>query len=142
MSRSGYVDDMVDDLAMGRWRGMVASAARGKRGQVFLKDLLVALDEMSVKELIAEDLIDADGAVCALGALGVKRGIDMTGIDPEESEVVASVFGIADCLAREVVFMNDEYFETPENRWIGMRAWVAAQIKEAGPSIVAQTPDN
>jgi hypothetical protein len=47
MSRSGYSDDHSEwDLI--RWRGAVASAIRGKRGQAFLRELLVALDAMPV----------------------------------------------------------------------------------------------
>ncbi len=56
MSRSGYIDDYDDPLVIGRWRGMVSSAVRGKRGQQFLKDLAVALDEMHEKKLIVKEL--------------------------------------------------------------------------------------
>jgi hypothetical protein len=45
MSRSGYSDDL-DPLALGRWRGRVASAMRGKRGQAFLREMLAAMDAM------------------------------------------------------------------------------------------------
>ena len=39
MSRSGYCDELEQsELAM--WRGQVASAIRGKRGQAFLVELL------------------------------------------------------------------------------------------------------
>ena len=128
MSRSGYSGD-CDGWELIRYRGMVASAIRGKRGQIFLKDLLQALDEMPVKKLIAQELETTDG-VCALGALGRKRGIDMSDIEPSDAEIIASKFDIADCLAREVVFENDEYhYQTPEERWKVMRGWVARQIK-------------
>lgn len=44
MSRHGYSDDCHDDiLSFGQWRGQVASAIRGKRGQAFLKELIAAL---------------------------------------------------------------------------------------------------
>ena len=56
MSRSGYTDDLDDDLAMGRWRGMVASATRGRRGQKLLTDLLAALDAMPEKALVAKQI--------------------------------------------------------------------------------------
>ena len=44
MSRSGYGDDYGDDdpLAIGRWRGAVNSAIRGKRGQQTLREILAA----------------------------------------------------------------------------------------------------
>jgi hypothetical protein len=130
MSRSQYHDDL-DPLDLGRWRGRVASAMRGKRGQQLLRDLLAALDAMPEKRLIQHEL-QQDGDVCALGACGVHRGMDMSSLDPDEPEDVAAAFDIAEPMAREIVYMNDEYGaykETPEHRWTRMRAWVAKQIK-------------
>lgn len=43
MSRSGYSDD-CENVAM--WRGQVASAIRGKRGQTMLRDLVLAQEVM------------------------------------------------------------------------------------------------
>lgn len=140
MSRSGYCEHYDDQWASIRWRGAVKSAARGKRGQVFFTELLAALDSMPAKRLIADDLVREDSTgfenVCALGALGKARRINMDGLDPEDSARVAGTFDIADCLAREVVFENDEAWgrETPEERWARMRAWVASEIKPQTPS--------
>lgn len=130
MSRSGYVDEMDSNWEMIKWRGQVASAARGKRGQKLLRDLLAALDAMPEKVLITEDLENADGDVCALGAVGRARGIDMSKIDPEVPEQVAAAFDIAAPLAQEIEYMNDEWEwnESPEARWRRMREWVAKQI--------------
>lgn len=140
MSRSGYSEDYDDNWSLIKWRGVVASATRGKRGQAFFKDLLAALDAMPSKHLIANDLIREDSTgfenVCAIGALGKARGVDMTPLDPEDPDTVAGVFDIATPLAKEVVWMNDEagsYRETPEARWARIRAWVASQIKEPAP---------
>lgn len=135
MSRSGYDEYDDSDNAnwnMIKWRGMVASATRGKRGQALFKDILIGLNGMSVKQLIKGDLVAADGAVCALGAAGKLRRIDMYDLDPEDSESVAGKFDIADCLAREVVYENDdgEWRETPEQRFERMRKWVRSQIKD------------
>lgn len=130
MSRSGYQDDVAQwDLI--RYRGAVASATKGARGQALLRDLLDALDKLPERKLISEALEAPDGAVCALGAVGRHRGLDMTGLDPEYAERVASTFGVATALAREIAYMNDEavYQETPEQRFIRMREWVASQIK-------------
>lgn len=129
MSRSGYSDDL-DNWALIKWRGQVASSIRGKRGQKFLKDLLQALDEMPIKELIDGELECEDG-VCALGSLGQKRGIDMKELDPEEPEMVGKAFDISSQLAAEVVYENDEgsfKSENPEDRWKRMRAWVESKI--------------
>jgi len=138
MSRHGYNDD-IDNWAMIKWRGQVASAIRGRRGQKLLTDLLAALDAMPEKRLIAHELEEVDGEVCALGALGKARGMDMKELDPEEPESVAAAFDIAPQLAREIVYENDEYDwiyvdsgrreVTPEERWAYMRKWVVGRIK-------------
>lgn len=73
-----------------------------------LKDLAIALDAMPEKSLAAESLVTADGEFCTLGVLGAARGIDLTSLDPEDPEQVAKVFGIAESMAREIVFENDE----------------------------------
>lgn len=131
MSRSGYVEDMEDQWQLIRWRGAVNQAIKGARGQAFLKEMLAALDALPEKKLIAGEL-EEDGAVCALGAVGKARGINMEGLDPEESEKVAAVFGIAPALAMEVVYMNDERcFGTPENRYAEMKGWIEANILPA-----------
>ena len=71
------------------------------------------------------------GSVCLLGAVGRARGLDMSKLDPEDMETVAPTFGIADAMAREIVYQNDDggyTYETPEDRWQRMRKWIAAQI--------------
>ena len=134
MSRSGYSDD-CDGWALIRWRGAVASAIRGKRGQAFLRETLAALDAIPDKRLISGELVDADGEFCTLGAVGSCRGADLKAIDYEDREAVAEAFGIPVALAAEVMFMNDDDYwpaseKEPERRWSYMRAWVASQIKE------------
>lgn len=130
MSRSGYSDDL-EPLTLGRWRAQVASSIRGKRGQKLLVDLLEALDAMEIKELISNELETSDGAVCALGALGKKRGYNMKNVDVEDSDKVASMFDVARQLACEIVYLNDEgYFASPAARYHYMRKWVADQITQ------------
>jgi hypothetical protein len=123
MSRSGYNDDIDDQWALIRWRGAVNSAIRGKRGQAFLRELLAALDAMPDKALIADELVTTDGEFCALGVVGAARGIDMAKIDPHDSESVAPAFGIAEALAREIVYQNDEACDD----------WMWCDIEIAGP---------
>jgi hypothetical protein len=140
MSRSGYNDD-YDISAVAMWRGQVASAIRGRRGQAFLRDLLAALEALPDKRLIA-DHMERDGCVCATGALGKARGVDMTQIDKfidaedDDEDVVAywvaEAFDIASPLAREVLYMNDEGFfgvETDEQRYERMVGWVKSKIR-------------
>jgi hypothetical protein len=58
----------------------------------------------------------------------------MTNLDPEQADEVGKTFNIAEAMAREVVFQNDEAFygseETPEYRYERMLEWVNLQIKE------------
>lgn len=161
MSRAGYSDDCDDPLQLGRWRAAVRSALYGKRGQAFLREALAVLDAMPDKRLVAghlvfdgwqgpwpgdEIIVGGDvltdrrgielpmGSVCLLGAVGRARGTPMDKIDPDDIETVAPTFGIADAMAREIVYWNDEggdRNETPEQRWQRMRKWVAAQIKKS-----------
>ena len=137
MSRSGYTEDMDDPWAHIMWRGAVASAIRGKRGQALLKEMLADLDAMPIKGLVAHELVENEtGAVCALGAVGKARGIDMAPIDPDDSATVAGTFGIAQAMAQEIVWINDDYGphkETPEARFIRVRQWVECQIKPQEP---------
>lgn len=151
MSRSGYSED-CDGWQLIRWRGAVKSAIRGKRGQEFLKEMLSALDALPVKRLAQDELEAPDQvpcshwglfetkSVCAIGAVGRARGIDMSNIDPYDAETVAGKFGIADALAKEIVWENDDagsYRETPEQRYIRVRGWVESQIQKPKEHSVA-----
>lgn len=134
MSRSGYNDDWDDcDLSHGRWRGMVASAERGRRGQALLRDIALAMTVMPVKRLIREELENDAGEVCALGAAGRMRGVDMSTLDPEDPETIAGKFNVADCLVREISYLNDDWGpprETPEQRYVRMRRLLRARIND------------
>lgn len=135
MSRSGYADDVDDNWELIKWRGQVASAMRGRRGQKLLRDLLEALDAMPAKRLIANDLVQEDGEACALGCLAQARGMDVSDLDPYDYEAVADEFDVAHQLVQEIAYMNDEgayYTETPEARWKRMRDWVASALSREG----------
>lgn len=130
MSRSGYSTDHGDTWSYVCWRGQVASATRGKRGQKLLHELRDAMDAMPEKKLIKEELKSADGGFCALGVVGQKRGLNLDLIDPEQYDKVSEHFDIAQQLAREIVYLNDEVcaYRTPEQRWQFMREWVEEEI--------------
>ena len=130
MSRSGYSEDYDSNWDLIRWRGAVASAIRGKRGQAFLKEMLLALDALPQKRLIADDFeIRDDGEVCALGAVGRARGVDLSKLDPDDPDTVAHVFGLSGALACEIMYINDDNYLTPEARFERVRAWVARNIR-------------
>ena len=147
MSRAGYSDDLTN-WSLIRYRGQVASATRGKRGQEFLRELRDSLDALPEKKLCDGDLEQPSGRVCAIGAVGKARGIDMTGMDAEimtEDGKLGEMFNIADPLVREIEFVNDdseyqwynkrdnetlqEYIDRRDGeRWIRIRNWVDQQI--------------
>jgi hypothetical protein len=145
MSRSGYVDDYDDCGALNRWRANVDRAIVGKRGQAFLREMAAALDAMSVKELVANEIVRDSEHVCAMGSVALARGLDVSTLDVEDSEAVAKRMGIARVLACEIAYANDEDAplhergddgewkrllpETPAQRWQRMRKWVAERIR-------------
>lgn len=129
MSRSGYSDDL-DPLSLGQWRGQVASALRGKRGQRFLRDLIAALDALPEKRLIRNNL-ESEGEVCALGALSKARGVTLTELDTRDYDQLGDALDIAHQLAKETMWVNDDqcYYATPEQRWQVVRDWAAEHLR-------------
>lgn len=138
-ARHGYIDDNDDVLQLGRWRGMVKSATRGKRGQRMLADLRDALDAMPEKRLVEGALQTKEGDLCAIGCVLAAKGKDYTAHEDDDeydlrelNESIAHELNVAECLVQEVEWHNDEcgYNETPEQRWTRMRAWVEKQINK------------
>lgn len=129
MSRSGYSE--IDGWELIRWRGAVASAIRGKRGQAFLREMLAALDALPNKRLIAEEL-EAGGEVCALGSVGKMRSMQMSSLHPEDHVGLSDAFGIPPSLIQEIEFINDDDWAythiTPEERFNTVRKWVVSQL--------------
>ena len=97
-----------------------------------MRELRDTLEAMPEKRLIADDLQAPSGAVCAIGAVGKARGVDMSNLDPENWNAVAGTFGISPTLAREIAYTNDDDFgfrtETDEQRYARVLAWVRSQI--------------
>jgi hypothetical protein len=137
MSRHGYIDGGFDDNESRArwiaWRGVIASATRGKRGQRFFRELLAALDAMPEKRLVEGEL-EADGENCALGVLGKAKGVALDAVDTYDEQQLGELFDIARQLSQEVMYVNDDDVgrrrnsETPEQRWQRVRDWVAGQI--------------
>lgn len=131
MSRSNYSDDCEN---VGLYRHAVERSIKGKRGQAFLIEMADALDAMPVKGLIRDELVSPDGEqVCAIGAVCKAREINTEHVDYDDPEVVANLVGIAGALAAEIEWINDECGpydgrETPEDRWLRVRKWVAQNI--------------
>jgi len=137
MSRSGYTDDWENPGTLNLYRANVDRAIAGKRGQAFLREMAAALDALPVKELVAENMVRDSAHVCAIGAVAVARGKDVSELDIYDGDDVGALFGISRALACEIAYENDECgpygkAETPAERWLRMRAWVSACLK-GGP---------
>ena len=134
MGRSGYSEDNDDPLELGRWRGQIASATRGKRGQRFFRELITALDALPEKKLIKNELEAQEGSVCALGALGKLKGVDVGALDTEDWDKLGETFDIAPQLAQETMWINDEAWTSgaepvaAEERFRQVRAWAVRQL--------------
>lgn len=120
MSRSGYTDDHDDPLAHGRWRQAVRRALEGRRGQAFLRVLAKALDDMPDKRLWPHNFATPDGEFCALGVAGVAMGVRMDDLGDDDDcdpKQVGRRFGIARAMAAEIMYLNDEYFDS-QYKWV------------------------
>ncbi len=142
MSRHGYQDDYdcedydedgnpVAGSATAKWREALDQEIGSDHGQRLLREMRDGLEAIPEKRLIREELINDDGECCALGGVAKLRGMDVSGIDPEDPQQVAKAFGISEYLAREIAFENDEWsdYMTPEARWRHMRSWCESRIK-------------
>lgn len=147
MSR-GYIeaDGWDDNPAFYLAYSWTQRAIKGKRGQSLLRDLADALDAMPEKRLVAGSFACETG-VCALGALGQARGVDMSQIERiagkiredyestgehvgELNDAAAAAFDAARSLVAEIMWRNDDGRpdETPEQRWKRIRRWVAHNL--------------
>lgn len=133
MSRSDYTDYIDDNWEHIRWRGAVKSASRGKRGQHFLKRILKGLKSLKNKELIVEELVDNEGNCCAMGAVCINEGLDVSHINPEDYEKVAEFFDVSPALVREIAFENDDgtYSDiTCADRYLRMKIVIERMLKQ------------
>jgi len=128
------------------WRGAVTRAIKGKRGQVFLRELLAALDAMPEKALISSQLRDEQGDVCALGAACAKKEVDPTAFDVEDEDhhdPLGRALGIAPALVAEIEYVNDDSDyrreQDPFNRYARVRKWVEQHIAPPSPAAGAPT---
>ena len=135
MDRHGYSDGECVQPRYGMYRGRVASAIRGKRGQRLLRELLAALDAMPDKRLIKDEFV-LHGQACALGVVALSRGIpDAEKIYSEDHDYLAKLFDIAPCLVREIEYENDEPVWSRDpidalvERFERVREWVSENIR-------------
>lgn len=125
MSRSDYSDDCYG-VELTLWRGAVRKAMNGKRGQAFLREMVVAMDALPEKRLAVGALVSGDG-YCALGAVGRSREIEMTDGEVDRDDT-ARMFGVAPAMTAEIMDVNDRDHESPEERFARVRAWAVAHV--------------
>jgi hypothetical protein len=95
---------------------------KSKKGQAALRELEQALLALPSKRLIAHELEDAEGEVCAIGALAKYRK-HAPHADPEwEMEQVGVELGMPQMVAWRVVALNDVdidfYYDRKEHRCV------------------------
>lgn len=133
MSRHDYNESLweTNRWKVIRYRGALASAMRGRRGQRFLLEIRQALEAMPDHRLGTGALVSAEGEVCPIGALGMIRGIDMSRIDPDDPGAVAAAFDVSSKVVAELTYYNDDVWGdvSPEERWRLMCWWVSEQIR-------------
>lgn len=116
------------------WQANCERSLRGKQGQEELRELHAALLALPEKRLIVGSLVDDEGGVCAIGAYGQRKGLDLSKFDPEsDTDEVGIEGGMPKLVAWKVVEMNDIQLdrETPEQRYAAMLAWVESKLRAA-----------
>ncbi len=113
------------------WQANCKRSLRGKLGQQELTELRAALINLPEKRLLLGVLEDGEGGVCAVGAYGKRKGLDLSKFDSDSStDEVGIAGGMPALVAWKVVEMNDVEFDhvTPEQRYEKMLAWVESQL--------------
>jgi hypothetical protein len=128
------------------WAANVERSLKGKKGQAALRELEAALLALPEKRLIADHL-EANGEVCALGALGrykqtplpaEPKHSDEYGEWQEDYEIeelmvnFGQSLGVPRLVAVEIVCRNDDKWlhNTPETRYQRMLSWTRKQLRE------------
>lgn len=127
MSRSGYSEDCE---YINLYRGTVERSMASKRGQAFFRRLLDALEAMPERKLTESVLVGPEGC-CAMGAVAVAEGIDVSEIDPYDLDAVGKLFNISPSMAAEIAYKNDGDWKrhaTDEARWRYMHDWAAKKL--------------
>jgi hypothetical protein len=117
MSRIGYSEEEDYPGQFELWQANCRRSLNGRAGQAVLRRLEAALLALPEKRLIADALQDAEGDVCALGAIARHEGVPM----PRDEFADEEVYGTEDmeefgekCLsmpplvAWKIVCLNDE----------------------------------
>lgn len=133
MARIGYSEEEDYPGQFNLWQANCERSLRGKNGQAALRELEAALLALPDKRLIAQKMIDADGEVCAIGALAKYKGRDLLaephiGPDDEfegdgEMEEIGVELGMPRLVAWKVVSKNDIEIDGHYERLPGPYRW-------------------
>jgi hypothetical protein len=144
MSRISYSEEEDYPGQFSLWQGNCQRSLKGKAGQAALRELEAALLALPDKRLIAGKVIDAEGEVCAIGALAKHKGRDLLS-EPNmyddgefegdgEMEEIGMELGMPRLVAWKVVSKNDieidgKYETLPgPARWYGDRPQVYVPV--------------
>lgn len=109
------------------WQANCLRSIKGKAGQSSLRDLEKALLALPSKRLIINELEDADGEVCAIGALAKYRG-HTPRADPEyEMEEVGMEMGMPALVAWKIVSMNDLELDWRWDKQLGKQVQITPE---------------
>jgi hypothetical protein len=155
MSRFSGAEDSYDNAGY-LWEKTVELALRGKKGRVALEELRAALLALPRKRLVTGTLCNDAADVCALGALGVYRRVQL-GDHPAEAyqfvwdhqpkysdgelidddlwstmDFAQQELGLTRALADAVSYQNDEgiYAARPEWLYDRMLEWVEMRLRQ------------
>jgi len=100
-----------------------------KRGQAFLRELILALNALPEKILIYGDFENSDG-YCVMGACLKYRNLNVREID-DSNEGLGSIFNIHTEFIEKVIDVNDSprIIETQTKRWHRVRDWAVSNLK-------------
>jgi hypothetical protein len=139
--RINYTEDEDRPGQFALWDANVRRSLRGKAGQLALRELEQALLAMPEKRLIKDELVDADGDVCAVACYARHKGLDLSQFDPEEeSDEVGVAAGMPRLVAWKLVALNDVVLDTvwevahgPVQRGFGTYKGGVAHVRDMTP---------
>ena len=162
MSRISYSDEEDFNGQFALWQANCARSLRGRAGQRELRALEAALLALPSKRLTAGEVESENGDVCALGAYGKHKGLDLSQFENDyDSDEIGIAGGMPRLVAWKVVELNDILLDTvwerhygplrrgeasyqggvafvrdmtPEERYERVLAWVREQLHPAGAS--------
>ena len=129
--RLNYSDNEEYPGQFALWQANCQRSLRGRRGQASLRALKAALLALPEKRLIAHEIQDDTGAVCAVGALAKQQQRNLVTSDPDETVKLGEQCGLPHLVAWKVVEENDITLDavTAEQRYDQMLRWIEEHLR-------------